>query len=73
MIMDKASGKADSQPTTMTAEAFGLAVAADVLGGKKGNTYRGTMAWAVPIMEMLPKFIQVCCILFSSCLSGELL
>jgi len=60
VLVEKASGKADLQPSTMTAEAFGRAVANDVLSGKKGNTYRGSMAWAVPIMEMLPKFVQVC-------------
>lgn len=66
-LTEKASGKADFKPSTMTAEAFGQAVAKDVLGGKTGNTYRGSMAWAVPVMEMMPKFVQVCCLLISPC------
>lgn len=45
----------DLPANAMGAEEFGRGVVADVLAGKRGNTYTGTLGWASWVVPVFPK------------------
>ncbi|KAH8594509.1 hypothetical protein B0O99DRAFT_595441 [Bisporella sp. PMI_857] len=51
----KARGE-ELPPNRMSNEEFGRLVCGDVLRGKRGNIYRGTLAWTLPLIGVLPRW-----------------
>lgn len=51
----------EGMPTSkvMSAEEFGRLVVRDVLAGKRGNTYTGTLGWATKWLPLLPFWFMV--------------
>jgi hypothetical protein len=49
----------DLPQNAMSAEQFGKDVLRDVLRGKSGNTYSGTLGWAARYMPMVPSALLV--------------
>ena len=49
----------DLPPTAMRPEEFGREVVRDVLRGKSGNTYSGTLGWAARWLPVVPTVILV--------------
>ena len=53
------AGGRDVGDNVMTAEGFGMEVVRDVLAGKTGCTYTGTLGWAARWMPMFPTWFLV--------------
>jgi len=49
----------DLPPNVMSVEQFGKDVVSDVLKGKKGNTYSGTLGWAARYLPVVPTALLV--------------